>query len=127
MKKFSKKINKFFQERYGMDELGKMIIMTSVVIYIIGVLGKSPYILSVALVGVFYELYRMMSKLRWERREENRGYMRYVKLWKRRYRERKHSRIYMCKSCGRFIRVPKGKGKIQVTCPTCGYKTIYRT
>lgn len=127
MNKFTKKINKFFQGRHGMDDLGKMIVIVSIIIYIIGVLSRNSVVLGLAAAGMIYEFYRMMSKQCWDRREENRGYKRYVKLWKVRYRERKNARIYMCNSCGRFVRVPKGKGKIQVKCPTCGHREIHRT
>ncbi len=31
----------------------------------------------------------------------------------------KTHKIYKCKSCGQTLRVPKGKGKVKVTCPVC--------
>ncbi|MFQ9547017.1 MAG: hypothetical protein ACLRZ6_03415 [Lachnospiraceae bacterium] len=31
------------------------------------------------------------------------------------------------KSCGQKIRVPKGKGKIEITCPKYGQKFVKRT
>lgn len=66
-----------------------------------------------------------MSRQYWDRSEENRKYMRYVKLWQLKFENRKHSRIFMCKRCGKYIRVPKGK--IQVICTACGDKTIHYT
>lgn len=32
-----------------------------------------------------------------------------------------------CESCNKRMRVPKGKGKLKVTCPNCGHKTIKNT
>lgn len=36
-------------------------------------------------------------------------------------------RIYKCPTCGQKIRVPRGKGKIQITCPKCRGQFIKRT
>lgn len=119
--------NGFFNGRYGMDELGKALLIAGAIVYFIGILLQSSILMTLALMAVFFELYRMMSRQHWDRSEENRKYNQYVKLWKLRYKERRVSRIYMCKSCGRMIRVPKNKGKVQVTCPVCGWKSIHRT
>lgn len=127
MNKWKQRINKFFQGRYGLDELGKAIIIADVIIYVLGLLLQSGLLMSLAMVGIIYAFYRVVSKQHWDRSEENRKYTHYTKLWKLRYQERKSSRIYICKSCGRYIRVPKGKGKIQVTCTACGSKSIHRT
>lgn len=48
-------------------------------------------------------------------------------LYKLKYEQRREYKIFQCKSCGRKIRVPRGKGKIEVTCPICGNKKICRT
>lgn len=36
-------------------------------------------------------------------------------------------KIYKCPSCNQKVRVPRGKGKIQITCPKCHVKFIKRT
>lgn len=127
MRKIRERIDRFFQNRYGMDELGKTLLVLGAVIYVIGVIAQNGMFWSIALFVFIYAIYRMMSRQHWDRSEENRRFNRYVKLWKMRWQERKTSRIYMCKRCGRMIRVPKGRGKIQITCPQCGSKTVKRT
>lgn len=127
MDKLKEKIKRFFQGRYGIDELGKAIIIASAVIYLLGAVLKNSLLLCFAIAGMFYEIYRAMSRQSWNRGGENRIFDRYLKLWKLQYKERKTSRIYVCKNCGRMVRVPKGKGKIQVTCTVCGNKSIHWT
>ncbi len=124
MKKAKKYVNKLFQGRYGLDDFGIMLIGMSLVLYLLGIVLKSEFIISLCLIVLFVSMYRILSRQHWDRGEENRKYLSYVKLWKLRIENRKYSRIYICKRCGKYIRVPKGKGKIQVTCTACGDKTI---
>ncbi|WP_207645519.1 hypothetical protein [Marvinbryantia formatexigens] len=53
--------------------------------------------------------------------------MSYVELVKMNFEQRKTHRIFMCKVCGKKVRVPKGKGKIEITCPSCGNKMTHHT
>ena len=39
----------------------------------------------------------------------------------------KNHKIFQCGKCGQMIRVPKGKGKIAITCPNCKQEFIKRT
>ncbi len=39
----------------------------------------------------------------------------------------KNHKIFQCGKCGQMIRVPKGKGKIAITCPSCKQEFIKRT
>ena len=34
--------------------------------------------------------------------------------------QKRYYRFYKCPRCGVTTRVPKGKGKIRITCPRCG-------
>ncbi|MCR4675383.1 MAG: hypothetical protein K5675_10245 [Lachnospiraceae bacterium] len=41
--------------------------------------------------------------------------------------QKKIYKFYTCSSCGQKVRVPKGKGKIEITCPKCKNTFIKRT
>ena len=115
------------QSRYGLDELGKVLLVAGAIFYFIGIFVRSEILSTLGMMGLLLEFFRMMSSQGWDRSEENKKYLKYRKLWKLRWENRKEYRFYLCKRCGKYIRVPKGKGKIQVTCPGCGDKKIRRT
>jgi DNA-directed RNA polymerase subunit RPC12/RpoP len=120
-------MNNWFNGRYGLDDFGKVIIWASVILYILGSIFKNTFFWVLSLFGVVVFFYRFFSKETYARSEENCKFMRYIKLWKLKYEYRKTARIYMCPNCGKMIRVPKGKGKIQVTCPNCSHTIIRYT
>ena len=37
---------------------------------------------------------------------------------KKNHQDKEH-KYYLCPSCKQIVRVPKGRGKITITCPTC--------
>ena len=43
------------------------------------------------------------------------------RLLKSCFRQRKDYAFFRCPSCREIVRVPRGKGKIRITCPRCGY------
>jgi DNA-directed RNA polymerase subunit RPC12/RpoP len=127
LKRMKENIRKFLTGRYGIDELGKVLLWVSLILYMFGVLFQNAGLLFLSLVSVIIFLYRYMSRQIYERRKENSQLMRYVKLWKMKYEYRKTAKIYMCSQCGKMIRVPKGKRKIQITCRNCGHTIIRYT
>lgn len=127
MKRIREMIDRAFRGRYGLDELGKTLVILALIIYLAGVFSQSGILVSLSMAGILFAFYRVMSRRHWDRSEENRKYMSFVRLWKLKYENRKEYRIFMCRRCGKYIRVPKGKGKIQVTCTACGDKSIHRT
>lgn len=127
MSRLQEKLSKWFQERYGMDELGESILGIATITYILWIAFQKQLLLAISLIGFTVCIYRILSRKHFERSEENQRYLRSIKLWKLKYENRKYFRIYMCKKCGRYIRVPKGKGKIQINCTVCGEKIIRRT
>lgn len=122
------------QSRNGNDDLCRTTFIASILLYILSVIldilslesiGSILYF--VAFCGIIYSLFRMLSGNVMARQRENEKYLQFISLQKKRYAMRKEYRIFACKGCGQHIRVPKKKGKVEVTCPVCGRKTIHRT
>lgn len=127
MDKFKNKIQDFMRTRNGMDELGKVIGIVTIILSLFGMVLKNRIVADLGLFALIYFLFRFFSPGNIARQDENRKFLDRINLCKLQYEQRKEYRIFKCKSCGRNIRVPKGKGKIEVTCPLCGTKKICRT
>ena len=76
---------------------------------------------------MLWTLFRMFSRNLEKRRGENARFM--EKVWwpvsrriagSRQQRMDKEHRYFTCPSCGAVCRVPRGKGRIVITCPRCG-------
>lgn len=118
---------RFMRGRYGTDEFGKVTLFFSCIICIISSLTNWILLYYLGMFGLIYSLYRSFSRDINSRMLENQRFLKMVNLNKLKFDQRKEYKIFKCKSCGRNIRVPRGKGKIEVTCPVCGNKTRHRT
>ncbi len=120
------KFYRFMQGRYGSDQLNRFLMIVALICFIISPFGgRLFYVVGLGL--LIYAYFRMLSRNIYKRREENSAYMRQqykVKqrfaTWKRDMSQRKTHHIYKCPSCKQKIRIPRGKGKIEVRCPKCG-------
>ena len=121
------KIQKFMQGRNGVDELNRILLYAVLVLYVLSIILQSLVLDYLAFAGVLYLLYRTLSRNLYVRREENRKFITWLETTRIKMEQRKDYKLFKCKGCGRNIRVPRGKGKIEVTCPMCGKKTIHRT
>ena len=121
------KIAAFLKGRNGMDNIAKDAYVLSVVLLVLNLFFRSPFLHFLALLSVGYSLFRFLSKNINKRALENRNYMVYrnrvmnsFRFVKRKWDDRKMYRYYVCPECGQKVRVPAGKGKIEITCPKCG-------
>ncbi len=119
-------LRRFMLGRYGNDKLNIAILIVGVAVSVICVYARYPYlklslmILSYLLMG--WALFRMLSRNTYKRYRENRKYLMFLQ----RIKDREH-RYYDCPRCRQQVRVPRGKGKISITCPKCKEKFIRRT
>lgn len=125
------KIAAFFANRNGMDDLSKVMIWASLIVLLISAfipvawLSSALYTLSLAV--IIYAYVRVFSKKLDKRQAENNAYLAWVGQLKQRWQQRKTHKFYRCPKCKTVLRVPKGKGKISITCRGCGEKFIKKT
>ena len=126
------KFNKFMQGRYGVDELSRFTMGAALVLIILTMfitmfnrnLGSIFDFLGIA--AIVYAYFRIFSRNIQQRYAENQKYLNYryqmaVKWdrFKKHLAQRKNYRFYKCPQCKQKVRVPKGRGKICITCPKC--------
>lgn len=137
------KLNQFMLGRYGNDDLNRFLMKIVVVTIVlslftgqihIGILSLSTIFYWIGLLGLVYSYFRMLSRNIYKRSEENRKFLQKTanmrSFWqsrKRMMKQRKVYHIYTCPGCKQKIRIPKGKGKIEVRCPKCGKTFIKRS
>ena len=127
-------LRKFMIGRYGPDHLNVAMVIVSLVLYLLyGITHLEPLVY-VSYVILALALFRMFSRNTTHRRAENDKFIRY--WWPIRTRatrlianlkHRKTHRFFKCPSCSNMLRVPKGKGKLQITCPKCCERFIKKT
>ena len=123
--------------RNGMDAFARFLSSAALVLLILsmfipGYVGAALWIL--ALACLVYSYFRIFSRNTAKRYTENAKFLsvKYkVTNWFRRKKERiqqsKTHRFYRCPQCGITTRIPKGKGKIKITCPKCGNTFIRKS
>lgn len=120
-------IYRFMQGRNGYDQLNYALL----VLYILLTLSFSFFfepnnilnLLEYALIILIF--YRALSRKIYKRQKENSAFMnatRPIRSWfkviKLNLKEKQYKHM-QCPRCLRTLRVPRGRGKIEVTCPHC--------
>lgn len=112
--------------RYGIDSFGKFTLILGVAALILSGWFDSFIFSVLAWVCVIYSYFRIFSRNVYKRAAENQTWLNKtykVRSWFARQKnsasQRKVYHIYKCPSCRQKIRIPKGKGKIEVRCPKC--------
>lgn len=126
MGRFSRACRSFMAGRYGTDKLNIAILGAGLVICLINMFLRLP-LLNLALTLISYAfmcwaIFRCFSRNIYKRYRENRRYL----LWLQRFKDKQH-RYFDCPRCRQQVRVPKGKGKINITCPKCSNRFIKKT
>lgn len=124
------KLIRFMQGRYGVDALSKLLTTAALVFMVLNlVLGLiwPGNLLSSALwlCGLFCLIYayvRMFSKNHAARYREYNLYLKQKNKfdgWVKRLKQSKEYKFFRCPGCKQLIRVPRGRGKLRITCPKC--------
>ena len=128
--RFREKIAQFMYGRRGTDEFSRFLLIVTLIFIVLswcfqGAIQSLFSLLTIA--SLVYCYYRILSKDIYKRQKENAWYLRKksaVLKWfrsvKDRWTQRKDYKFFRCPSCHSLLRVPKGKGKILLTCRKCG-------
>ncbi len=128
------KIRQFMIGRYGTDGLNQFLSIASLVLLLIAIISRVSLFtyLGAALLGFCY--YRMFSRNISKRTEENYQVLhregphrQQVQACKEQWANRKVYHYYRCPQCRQKLRVPRGRGRIQISCPRCGTQFIKKS
>ena len=119
-------LRNFMAGRYGTDRLNMVILCTGLFCSLLSVWVKAMplnlifWALSYGL--MIWAIFRTLSRNTYKRYQENRKFL----LIFDRLKDR-NNRYFNCPKCRQTVRVPRGKGKISITCPRCREKFIRKT
>ncbi|MDY2613799.1 hypothetical protein ACQRBH_01505 [Bariatricus sp. SGI.161] len=128
------KLMRFMYGRNGVDSLGKFVLVISIIVMLLAGWTDSLILSYLSWIGIIYLYFRMFSRNIYKRSSENQWYLN--KTYKIRtffYRQknlllqRKTYHIYKCPTCRQKIRVPRGKGRIEIRCPKCNTRFIKKS
>lgn len=128
------RVQSFMMGRYGFDDLSKVHAALVIALMLLSVLADSQALYLAALILLCYNFYRVFSRNITKRQQENQKYrsLKYQSAvkwnaFKNRQAQKKIYRFYRCPQCRQRVRVPKGKGRICITCPKCRAEFIKRS
>ena len=128
--KIGNALSRFMYGRNGADQLSLTMVWTALLLDIVGAFTKSDLVngISGLVSGVLLllALLRIFSRNLQKRRAENAKFL--EKVWwpvKRKFSQArqqskdKEHKYFTCPNCAAVCRVPRGKGKVVITCPRC--------
>ena len=119
-------LRSFMAGRYGTDKLNMVILCVGLAVSLLSVffqyapLNLLFFVLSYGL--MIWAIFRSLSRNTYKRYQENRKFLQITGRLKDR-----QNRYFDCPKCRQMVRVPRGKGKISITCPRCHEKFIRKT
>lgn len=127
-------LRRFMMGRYGPDQLGFALMIIYLILIFLSPLTGFWLLRLVALALLAWCFFRMLSRNTSKRYAEN---LKFLALWnpiksqfqkfQARFKDSKTHRYYKCPNCKSTLRVPRGRGKIQITCPVCHTEFIKKT
>ena len=128
------KILFYMKGRYGYDEFSKALILFGLVLGIFSNFSEGFILTAVGMASIAYGALRIVSTEKGNRLKELQQYIRVKQTFFSGYRrtrnrwiQRKAFKITKCPNCKRKIRVPRGRKKIRITCPSCQHKFVKKT
>ena len=120
------RMQRFMAGRYGNDQLNQFIFIVAIISMVLEIITRQSLFYTLTLVLLILAYVRVFSRNINKRYEENMKFLQKKDAILNKFRKqkyyaapRKDFHIYTCPTCKQKIRIPKGKGKISITCPKC--------
>ena len=128
------KLMRFMAGRYGFDPFGRATLIGALIVMVLSGLFESAILSLLSWALIIYTYFRLFSRNIYRRSAENQAYLektRGIRTWfnsqKSLMAQRKTHHIYKCPTCHQKIRVPRGKGRIEIRCPKCQTRFIKKS
>lgn len=129
------KVQKFMQGRYGIDRFSRFLIGLSFALLFLSLLiRRTNLIYLLAMAVLVYCYYRTFSKDFTKRYNENQWFLKQSYKWylfrdklTKKFNQKRQYHIYKCPNCSQKIRIPRGKGKVAISCPKCHNEFIKKS
>lgn len=110
--------------RYGSDKLNVALLICGVALMLLGSIfgGSASFLTLLSYIPLFWCIFRMYSRNLEARRRENAAFLNFFAHLK----DKEH-RYFRCPQCKQTVRVPRGRGKINIRCPKCGNQFIKKS
>lgn len=120
------KFQRFMMGRNGMDDICRFLMGVWLVLWIVDLFTNNLLLSLLSFGLLIYMYFRMFSRNTSKRYQENEKFLRIKDKIFHKFRsekslmkQRKTHHIYKCPTCKQKIRIPRGKGRICITCPKC--------
>ena len=124
--KLSAGLRNFMTGRYGTDRLNMAILGVGLGASLLSAMvQRAPFnivFFALSYGMMIWAICRSLSRNTYKRYQENR---KFLQFWGR--LKDRQNRYFDCPKCRQMVRVPRGKGKIAITCPRCKEKFVRKT
>ena len=128
------RFRRFMAGRYGTDALNQFLSIVSIVLLLVALLTRVNLFTWVGMGVLIWCYYRTFSRNIPKRTEENYKFYTLkqqlegkVRSLKEQWANRKLYHYYRCPQCRQKLRMPRGRGRIQISCPRCGTQFIKKS
>ncbi|MGI6239208.1 MAG: hypothetical protein ACOYI5_06230 [Christensenellales bacterium] len=121
--------SRFMQGRYGADQLSRVALYVGIAFLLLSWLTPLKIFSYLGLAIYFWVLFRMFSKNAERRSAENRwflnatsGMRKSASQARNRAKNSKQYKYFRCVKCRSWLKLPRGVGKVTVTCGKCKHQ-----
>lgn len=127
-------LRRFMAGRYGSDQLNNALLLLGIILIVVEWITGWSWVGFFVLALLILCYFRMFSRNIQARYAENQWFLRRwgpisarLHNMRLRFQDRKTHRYFKCPQCKQRLRVPRGRGKINITCPHCHHQFIRKS